>query len=426
MRFRFPILLIFLLILVGCVPAPPMGETPLPETEPTLTATSLPQLETPDAPENEWVILRVWVPPQFNPEAETFAAGLFRARLNEFAARKQNVQVEIRIKDIDGPGGIIETLNTAAVAAPLALPDLVALPRHGLETAVEDGTLHAFDGLTTLMDDPDWYGFSRQLAYVQNAVFGIPFAGDALLMVYRPAEVLVPPLTWEDSLAITATLTFPAADPSALVTLLHYQSLGGTLVGEDEHIGLDEILLTDVFTYYQQASANALMPFWLTQYESDAQSWDAYETGQANLAITWASRVLGSFPEESAAVPIPTFDGAPFTLADGWVWALPTTDPDRQLLAVQLAEFLTTGEYLAAWTEAAGLIPPRPGALAAWEDTENRALLEQIAPTAQLLPAWDVINTLGLALQPAVTDVLTGETDPTTAAQNAAAQLTSP
>ena len=425
---RFLILLL-ILALTGCAVAPPAGmaaPTLPPETDLSPTATPLPQSGTADAPAEGPVTLRVWVPPQFDPASDTFAAALFQARLNEFAARKQNVQVEVRIKDVEGPGGILDTLHTASAAAPLALPDLVALPRHGLETAAADGVLHAYDGLTSVLDDPDWYSFARQLAHTQNAVFGIPFAGDALLMVYRPEQVAAPPLTWADSLAITATLAFPAADPDALVTLLHYQSLGGALVSEEEQITLDETLLTGVFTYYQQASARDLMPSWLTQYENDAQSWDAYESAQADLAITWASRVLTALSEDSAAAAIPTFDGAPFTLADGCVWALTATDPDRQALAAQLAEFLTTSEYLAAWTEAARLIPPRPGALTLWEAPQSRALLEQIAPTAQLLPSRKVLDAVGPALHPAVTGILKAETDPITAAQDAVTRLTSP
>ncbi len=425
MRPRILVLLVLIFVLSSCVTAPPAGETPAAAMTATPAATPLPQAGTADAPEAGPVTLRVWIPPQFDPASETFAAALFRARLNEFAARKQNVQVEVRIKDVDGPGGILDTLRTASAAAPAALPDLVALPRHGMETAAADGVLHAFDGLTTVMDDPDWYSYARQLAHTQNAVFGIPFAGDALLMVYRPAEVAAPPLTWDESLAITATLAFPAADPKALVTLLHYQSLGGSLVSE-EQVTLDEILLTEVLTYYQQASAVGLMPDWVAQFETDAQSWEAYQAAQANLAIAWASRPLTALPEGSAAAPIPTFDGTPFTLADGWVWSLTATDPDRQLLAAQLAEFLTTGDYLAAWTEAAGVIPPRPGALANWENEQNRALLEQIAPAAQLIPSMDVIIPLGAAIQPAVTTVIEGELDPLTAAQNAAAKLTAP
>ncbi|MFN2153202.1 MAG: extracellular solute-binding protein, partial [Anaerolineales bacterium] len=178
--------------------------------------------------------------------------------------------------------------------------------------------------------------------------------------------------------------------------------------------------------YYQQASASELMPFWLTQYESDQQAWEAYEQEQADLAITWVSRYLELLPEDTAAAPVPTFDGTPFTLADGWAWALTAHDAERQSLAAQLAEFLSTSEYLASWTEAAGLIPPRPSSLETWESAAQQALLNQIVPTAQLSPSQEVIDLLGPALQAAVISVLKAEEDATTAAQTALEKLSAP
>jgi ABC-type glycerol-3-phosphate transport system substrate-binding protein len=295
-----------------------------------------------------------------------------------------------------------------------------------LEIAAEKNVIHPFDGLTTILDDPDWYNFARQLSYLQNSTFGIPFAGDALLMTYRPELVVIPPVDWAASLAITSTLTFPAADPQALVTLLHYQSLGGSLIGENEQLVLGEAALTNVLTYYQQASVSELMPFWLTQYETDEQSWQAYEQTQADLAITWISRYLTLLSDDTEAAPVPTFNGDPFTLAGGWTWTLTANDPERQLLAAQLAEFLTTSEYLASWSEAVGLIPPHPSSLAAWDNLAQKTLLEQIAPTAQLIPSFEVTTILGPVLQQATVSVLKAEADAITAAQSAVEKLTVP
>lgn len=420
------LILILILFLMGCAGAPPAGGTPTLEIPLSPTETPVSTPEIPQSTPGGVTTLRVWLPPQFDPANQTPAGDLFQARLNEFAIRRPNINIEIRLKNVEGPGGILDTLTTASSAAPLALPDLVALPRQGLEIAAGNGLLHPFDGLTTALDDPDWYTFSRELAHWQNATFGIPFGGDALLMVYRPIIISVPPADWASSLIITQTLTFPAADPKAWLTLLHYQSLNDAPLDENEHPSLDEFLLTNVFSYYQQASASELMPFWLTQYETDEQAWAAYAQNQADLAITWSWRYLNLAADDSAAAPIPTFDGNPFSLADGWVWALTANDPDRQLLAVQLAEYLTTSEYLASWTEAAGLIPPRPSSLAAWENPAQQALLSQIAPAAQLIPPSSLVTLLGPILQQATISVLKAEADAASAAQSAVEKLTTP
>jgi len=425
-KIRWITLALVLSFLVGCATPSPMEETSPVEVTITPTPTPAPMQETADPTPEGPTTLRIWVPPQFDPASDTPEGALFQARLDEFTARKPNVNIEIRVKNVDGFGGILDTLTTASAAAPLALPDLVALPRHGLETAASQGVLHPFDGLTTILDAPDWYDFARQLSHFQNAVFGLPFAGDALVLAYRSEIVEQPPVSWAESLVYTTTLAFPAADPQALYTLLNYQSTGAALQDENEQPTLNAVLLTEVMTYYQQASATELMPFWLTQYETDIQAWEAYTERQADMAITWASQYFQTALADTSAAPVPTFDGNRFTLADGWVWALTTHDPDRQLLATQLAEFLTTSEYLSSWTAAAGMIPPRPSALENWMHIPSQTLVSQIAPAAQLLPSLDIVLTLGPALQQATVSVLKAEADPSTAAEIAVGKLTSP
>jgi ABC-type glycerol-3-phosphate transport system substrate-binding protein len=280
------------------------------------------------------------------------------------------------------------------------------------------------------MDDPDWYEYARQLSHLQNSTFGIPFAGDALILIYRPAILGEVPADWTSLLEVStqndASLSFPAADSNSLVTLTLYQSMGGMLLDEENRPTLDQVLLTEVLTYYHQAQQSSLMPYWLTQYETDEQSWDAYIENQADMAISWASRYLQNLPADSSAAPIPTQDGIPFTLATGWAWTLSSPDPDRQVLSAQLAEFLTTADFLAVWTAESGYIPPRSSALSAWGDVPTQRLLQQVTPSAILSPSLDVLNTLGPVMQGASVDVLKEEATPITAAEEAIETLNSP
>ncbi|RPH57050.1 MAG: hypothetical protein EHM81_12165, partial [Chloroflexi bacterium] len=101
-------------------------------------------------------------------------------------ARRPGLQIEVRVKAESGPGNLLNSLSATRAAAPSILPDLVALSRADLEAATANGLLHSLDGLTTLPDDPDWYPYARQMAHIQNTTFGLPFAGDALVLVgYR-------------------------------------------------------------------------------------------------------------------------------------------------------------------------------------------------------------------------------------------------
>jgi ABC-type glycerol-3-phosphate transport system substrate-binding protein len=375
------------------------------------------------------ITLVVWLPPEFDPESGTPGGDLLKTRLEDFEELSPGVRIEVRVKAPEGPGGLLESLTTASTAAPLALPDLIALPRPQLESAALKGLIYPYDELTTVLDSPDWYEYARQLARLQNSTFGLPFAGDALMLTYRPALVIQPPLDWAETLAISGTLAFPAADPEALFTLAEYQSAGGPVEDEQGIPTLDAGILAQVLTFFHQAEQVGVMPYWLTQYESYDQVWETFSQGQFSMTIAWASRHFNDSDNLSLRVDgglIPTSDGLPFTLATGWVWALATTQPDRQALSVQLAEFLVDEAFLAEWTEASGLLPPRSLALESWKNASFRDLADQVALSAQLFPSTDVLSSLGPVLEEATTVVLKQQAVPVTAAQDAVDTLNNP
>lgn len=385
--------------------------------------TSTPALTpTPAGP----VTLHIWVPPQFDPESGTPAGDIFKQRLEEFSQRRPGVRVEVRVKAVGGPGGLLDSLTTASAAAPLALPDLIALPHSLLETAALKGLLHPYNGLTTTMEDPDWYEYTRQLAMLQNSIFGLPFAGDALIMVYRPGVIATPPTDWQSLLESTSPLIFAANDPQATFTLAQYQAAGGVVRDEQGRPFLDAAILSQVLAFYGQGAESGMLPFWLTQYASDDEVWQAYLDSQSDLAVTWASRYLSNMPVDTAAAPILAPGEEPFTLATGWVWALASPQAEHQEQSAQLAEFLIESSFLARWTEASGYLPPRPSSLRAWDNPSMQSLIEQVVVTADLIPFSDVLTSLGPPLQSATVGVLKEQSDPNEAADAAVAGLSTP
>jgi len=411
--------------LVACSTPPVESDLPVLEITPTPTIAA-PQTAGVDPPSASAVTLVIWLPPEFDPANETLASQLFQARLEEFSARRPQVSIETRVKAVDGPGGIADTLQTASAAAPLALPDLVALPYNVLQDAAIKGLIHAFNGLTTIMDDPDWYEYARQLSHIQNNVFGIPFAGDALIMVYRPASIEEVPLNWASTLEISHPVSFSAADLDALITLTFYQAAGGSIVDDEGRPTLEVSPLTDVLTFYNQGSKNGVIPFWLTSYETDDQAWGAFQDQGAQMVITWASRYLQTLPPDSMAARLPTPDDLPFTTAAGWAWAIASPDPERQALAAELAEFLSIGDYASEWAAAAGYLPVRPSGLSVWETTPLSGLLGQVCSSAVLMPSTDIISSLGPVLQQSTLDAIKEQSDPAAVAQAAVDALAGP
>jgi multiple sugar transport system substrate-binding protein len=437
---KISVFLVFVVILAtlsACGGFLSAGSTPLPSQTAALNQTqsiektSSPHVTASPTPAGP-VRLRLWLPPQFDPAADTNAGKVLQKRLDEFRKRRPGIELEVRTKAVYGPGGLLDSLSAASAAAPQAMPDLVALPRDLLEAAALKGLLRPFNNLTKALDDPDWYDYARQLSSIQDSIYGLPFAGDALALAYRPEIVPELPTDWSVAPENNPTLIFPAADPQALLTLALYQSNDGAVLDDQGRPTINTIALTDVLAYYLQAQAAGMMPELLTQFQSDDQVWDAFQDSRTDVAVTWTSRVLsagtngGATAGGEAIAPLPTKDGKPFTLATGWVWALSARESRDQQAAIELAEFLTDSAFLADLTEAAGFLPSRPSSLKLWANTPLKPVLGEIAVSAHALPTADILSSLGSPLWQATIDVLSQQADPAAAALTASSSLTGP
>lgn len=425
-------LALLVVLLAGCTVLPTSVPPALPTrtSSPTTTPPATEILVTPSVTPGGPLTLRIWVPPEFDPSQGTPAARLLRDRLEEFIRSRPRLQLDVRVKAVEGAGGILDALTAAGAAAPQALPDLVALPRPLLETAALKGMLYPYQPVGTVAINPGLYPYARELAHLGDGIYGLPFAGDALALVYRPELLPNPPAGWEDLPAGAGELLFPAADPQALFTLTRYQSRGGAVRDETGKPVIESLVLTEVLTDYLRAEAAGVITNTLTQFQSDSQVWTAFQEGQAVMAVAWTSRYLAPSSEAASEgiqlAPLPVDGDQPFTLAGGWVWALSSRDPERQRVAAELAGFLTESEFLAAWTESAGYLPPDPDVLAGWKNSAVRPVLDRIARSAHVLPPADILIALSGPLWHATVEVLKGQNDPAAAAREASTSLAGP
>jgi len=241
-------------------------------------------------------------------------------------------------------------------------------------------------------------------------------------------QISTPPQDRTSLLATNGPLFFPAADPQALFTLAQYQSAGGPILDDQGRPTLDENIFYQVLALYQDAGRISLMPYSLAQYDSDAQVWTAYQDEQAAMAITWISRYIsdGDLASTSRVAQLPTSNGSAYTLATGWLWALASTRPEQQALGRQLAEFLSSADFLAEWSLSIGYMSPRISSTAAWSDASLRSTADQISRSARAIPSTDVLSSLGAPLSQAVVQVLKQQNNPLSAAQEAADYLKNP
>jgi ABC-type glycerol-3-phosphate transport system substrate-binding protein len=378
--------------------------------------------ETPGGPQ----VLTIWVPPQYDPNNGTRAGSILQNRLTAFTQAHPGVEIRVRVKAESGTGGLLDSLSAASVAAPGALPSLVALSRSDLETAALKGLIYSLDGLTQFKDDPDWYDFAKEMAMIQGSTFGLPFGGDALLLMYRPEKIGTPSSDWRTVLALGQPVAFPADDSQALVTLDLYRSAGGAIEDNQHRPALESQALEQVLQFYLDGARNGSFPAWLSQYQTDGQTWEAFREGRANLMIGWSSRYLAELPADVNAVPLPSLGSSDYTMATGWMWAVSDPSPQRQALSAELADFLVQSEPLAAWTAAAGMLPTRPTALAAWSNQSLKATLSRVVLSAKMIPANDLTTSLGPTLHDATIQIVKNQADPIQVAEMAVEKLTKP
>jgi multiple sugar transport system substrate-binding protein len=401
--------------------------TPTPDTTPVVDETPAPVTS-----------LTVWVPPEMDPNLESVASILFANQLLAFSEANGGIEINVRIKAASGAGGLLDALAATNAAAPGALPDVIALSRPDLESAALKGLIFSLDGMTDSPDDPDWYSFARDMALIQGSTFGLPFAADALVLVYRSETLPVVPATWVDLFGTQSTddenqenqenqesivLAFATEHDQALFPMALYLAEGVLCRIHNDGPLLEVEPLTEVFRILEQGVVVGTFPDWLNQYQTSGQVWTAFKEGQVDFAVTWVSNFLLENPDDAVMVPLfPGSEGA-VSLGTGMSWALSTPEEHRQPLAAELAEFLVQPDYLAEWTKAAGYIPPRPSSLDSWQNNTVRTTVSQVALMTRLRPSNEIVLSLGPILREGTRQILQGLVDPAQAAQLAIESL---
>lgn len=383
----------------------PVEDTPAGTVSPSLTETPVKVTQT-STNSNELVL---WVPPQFDPKANTPSAKLFQQQLDSFSEENPDVLITVRVKAASGAGGLLDSLSNASVAAPSALPSLIALSRSDMEIAALKGLIFPWNGITNVMKETDWYPYAAQLGSLQGNDYGLPFAGDALMLVYRPLQVSYAPDKWVDYVARGFPIAIPAADPRALVTaqMLLSNRTSDNPGPNDKPVTEDE--LKKVYLLINDAVKNGVLPYWMGEFETFDQTWKSFNDQQSNYAVVWASSVIESMPANTEMADLPVMGNEPYTLSDGWMWCITDPSPERHKLAAALAEHLIDADFLAAWTEASHTLPTRSSSLSLWQDQSQTKFLDALALSAHIIPSNEFISTISPLLEQSTVGMVRGQ-----------------
>ena len=360
--------------------------------------------------------LTLWVPPEMDPELEIESSRLFAERLESFSEAHDDLVINVRIKAASGAGGLLDALSATNSAAPDIVPDLIVLSRPDLESAALKGIIFPLDGLTDIPDDSDWYGFTRDMALIQGSTFGLPFAGDSLVLVYRPNAISGLPNSWMGLIDDGVELVFPVENDQALFPLTLYLAEGGVIQDSQRRPVLEAEPLEAVFELFQKGVDSGSFPARLNQYQTNSQVWSAFLNEEEDLVVTWLSNYLKEGPADAAIVTLFPMTEEAVSLGTGLGWAVASIDESRRPMAVELAEYLVQAEYLADWTLTAGYIPSRPSALDTWQNQSLRITLNRAASMTRLRPANDTITSIGPILREGTRQVLQNQLSPAEAA----------
>ena len=418
------LLVLSIMLLTSCSP-PTVQSTPSTPSVDVETATRTPQVPQPSAtPKRN---LTIWLTPTFAPDPSTPAGSLLEERLFAFQQTNPGISVIVRLKEEQGPGGLLETLQAAHNVAPSVLPDVIAMDPITLNSAALKGLLIPLDGLVAQPNSPEWYDHAISTTSDLGSFFGLPFASDTEVLAYKTDSYPEAPLSWSDLLASSATFSFPAGDPNAAFTLFQYTALEGPLYDGSGMPTLDPVLLNDLFTFYHSAHVSGVLSTSIVQHLSPADTWDSLKSDQVSSAIApLSSFITEGNPESIAAVPFPVRTQPGISPARNWSWAIVTPDPVRQSLAAELITWLIEPEFLGPWTYDLGMLPPTTSSLALWPEGAEAALVSSLVTVAQPGPTAEELATFGPILHTAVEAVILGGVTPTEAAHNALDELRNP
>ncbi|RME82389.1 MAG: hypothetical protein D6775_11030 [Caldilineae bacterium] len=414
MRVTIPVVIIVLLVLLAaCSAAQP---TAVPAGTPQATATQAPS--TNPAATVAPGELTLWLPDWMLLE-DTAGSETLQAQITRFEMAR-DISVHLVIKPPRGPNGLLDALAKTYPVAPTLLPDLIALPYRDAEAAARQELLQPLENLVPAEVFADLYPFAQTVAQTDQNRFAVPFLADFEHIGFLTSGLSEPPLTWDVIIQSGVTYAFPAGGGETALTdalFVHYLSA----LGETDAVERDqEALLRQLSFYEMLAGLNLIVPA-AVKAGSPAETWQ--QTLQGNAVVGHTSAHLWLRDRDQAGAlrfgPIPTADGTPRYLVDGWALAIVTADPARQALTAALLDDLLLSENLAELSQMMARPPVRRSALALWPDDTYRLFLSEALEQARRAPSLRGDTSFAKALHRAALDVLTGASDSATATATA-------
>lgn len=425
-------------LLVACSPGQAAQETgsnvtteaistASPTPVPVIQAPTPTTIVSPTPPEPTRMV--IWWPEPLSPLDNSDAADLLSQQISAFQTAQGNIEVELRLKAVDGLGGIMSTLRAASPVAPGALPDLTLLRRSDLQAAVQAGLVYPLltnELSSTIMDD--LYPAAQALGQVDGQMYGLAYMLEAQHMAFQPQGSGQPPATFDDFLNAGITFALPVAQTSQIngVLLTQYLDAGGKLP-QDGLNDIDPDALLQVLQFYEQAVVHGLIDPAALNYASPADYQAALVSGTLDAGVVTSTRFLNLLKAGTQLDfgPVPTASGATVGQVDGWILVITTSSADRQGLAMRFLNWMLDASRQGDYSRTINMIPSQRDALQTWPESNYLDFVRQLLDNA-LLPLSDSEGgAIARAVQNALVSVLSGESTATKATADLIERLSS-
>jgi len=371
--------------------------------------------------------LTFWTVEPISSLAEGEPGNFFESSLRNFERSNPDVEVDVLLKKASGKGGVVDFLRTGGETAPSILPDVVVMNSTDLSLAYSDGLIQSLDGRLDRSIVQDLLPAARRMGTVNEALVGVPIGIDVEHTVYNTRIFTGTTVLWTDVLSKSSGYAFPAKGVNGLVndvTLSHYYSAGGELLNDEGQPKIDDSVLKDVLTFYQQAGQAGVIDPAVLEASTTEELWPVYLEAQADIAQISVRQYLTDreLLGNSTHGPLPVQDPSktPVAIMHGWVLVLVTDDINRQDAALRLIESFLSTTQNATWNRINKSIPSRGTAYQqlAQEDPYWEFLIEQLN-TARPEPRFSDYDRIGRIIQQAVEQVIRGEATPEEATNTA-------
>jgi ABC-type glycerol-3-phosphate transport system substrate-binding protein len=397
-------------------PTPPVALTPI-------------AAQTPGSPQQA-ITLTVWTRQEVVPDSQQPGGAVLLDQLNSFDQQRSDLHLKVEVKATTGQGGALSYLRSGRAVAPDILPDLVLLPATQLVDAVADRLLYPLGEAVGPDAIAQLYPAAQALSQVDGVTYGYPYVLTSLQhFVYDTATIThTLPVTWPGLLSAEndVRFIFPAVGlDGGIFTLQLYLAAGGTLRNDTGQLAIQPERLAEALRQIEQGIASGrILPQSAATSTLD-QAWQVFQNSTANIVLSNGTtyRQQQNPAGRYAFTRLPGLDQALPLRPGALLWVVTTPDPVRQRLAVDLLNWLSDPENLAAWSYAAYTVPARAEALTLWPGEDaHAAFLARNLPDARPLPP-DANTTLLGVLAAATESVAAGVQTAAAAAETAANAL---